>query len=166
MLFPPRLHIRASFQGWLLRRTLQLPQTQWLVQMKPILYVDVIILFANITGIIPEAFWWGDDRYDRLLCPGLQPGPPSQTPGGLGQGYWSVSAVTWLPKLELRRWRSSGPSSLMNLHFWIEIMIIKLWCRWNLWVSSLQSGCSDPTKIRHHGPLLLTWFNIDLSMDK
>ena len=69
---------------------------------------------TNITGINPEAFKRGDNRYDRLLCPGLQPGPPSQTPGGLGQGYWSVSAVTWPPKLELRRLRSSGPSSLMK----------------------------------------------------
>ena len=38
----------------------------------------------NITGINPEAVKWGDDHYDRLLCPGLQPSPPSQTPGGLG----------------------------------------------------------------------------------
>ena len=66
-----------------------------------------------ITGINPEAVKWGDDHYDRPLCPGLQPGPPSQTPGGLGQGYWSVSKVTWPPNLELRRWRSSGPSSRM-----------------------------------------------------
>ena len=68
----------------------------------------------HITGINPEAVKCGDDHYDRLLCPGLQPGPPSQTPGGLGQRYWSVSEVTWPPKLELRRWRSSGPSSLMR----------------------------------------------------
>ena len=26
----------------------------------------------------------GVDRYDRPLCPGLQPGPPSQTPWGSG----------------------------------------------------------------------------------
>ena len=37
----------------------------------------------------------GEDHYDHLLCPGLQSGPPSQTPGGLGQRYWSVSVVTW-----------------------------------------------------------------------
>ena len=48
-----------------------------------------------------------------MLCPGLQPGPPSQTPGGLGQRYWCVSEVTWPPQMELRRWRSSGPSSAM-----------------------------------------------------
>ena len=30
--------------------------------------------------------------------PALQPGPPSQTPGGLGQSYWSVSEVTWPQK--------------------------------------------------------------------
>ena len=45
--------------------------------------------------------------------------PPSQTPGGLGQRCWSVSGVTWPPNLEFRRWRSSGPSSLMyyrNFH--------------------------------------------------
>ena len=70
-------------------------------------------LIALITGINPEAFKWGVDRYDRLLCPGLQPGPPSQTPGSLGQRYWCVSEVTWLPQMELRRWRSSGPSSVM-----------------------------------------------------
>ena len=67
----------------------------------------------NITGINPETVKWGVDRYDHSLCPGLQPGPPSQTPGGLGQRCWSVSEVTWPPKLELRRWRSSGPSSVM-----------------------------------------------------
>ena len=66
-----------------------------------------------ITGINLEAVKWGVDCYDRLLCPGLQPGPPSQTPGGLGQRYWSVSEVMWPTQLELRRWRSSGPSSVM-----------------------------------------------------
>ena len=40
----------------------------------------------------------GGDNYDHPLCPGLQPGPPSQTPGGLGQRYWSVGEVTWPPK--------------------------------------------------------------------
>ena len=68
-----------------------------------------------ITGINPYAVKWGDDHYDRPLCPGLQPSPPSQTPGGLGQRYWSVSEVTWSPNLELRRWRSSGPSSQIGL---------------------------------------------------
>ena len=52
----------------------------------------------------------GGGPYDHPLCPGLQPGPPSQTPGGLGQ---SMSEVTWPPNLEFRRWGSSGPSSLM-----------------------------------------------------
>ena len=72
-----------------------------------------VMMWLFIMGINPEAVKWGDDHYDRPLCPGLQPGPPSQTPGGLGHRYWSVSEVTWPPKLELRRWRSSGPSSLM-----------------------------------------------------
>ena len=40
---------------------------------------------ATIMGINPEAVKWGDEHYDRPLCPGLQPGPPSQTLGGLGQ---------------------------------------------------------------------------------
>ena len=71
-----------------------------------------------ITGINLEAVKWGDNHYDHPLCPGLQPGPPSQTPGGLGQSYWSVSEVTWPPELELRRWRSSGPSSLMMVLSW------------------------------------------------
>ena len=38
-----------------------------------------------ITGINPEAILIMGDPYGHLLCPGLQPGPPSQTPGGLGQ---------------------------------------------------------------------------------
>ena len=38
-----------------------------------------------ITGINPEAILKVGDHYGPLLCPGLQPGPPSQTPGGLGQ---------------------------------------------------------------------------------
>ena len=71
------------------------------------------VLVVLITGINPEAVWWGEDHYDHPLCPGLQPGPPSQTPGGLGWRCWSVSGVTWPPNLEFRRWGSSGPSSLM-----------------------------------------------------
>ena len=63
---------------------------------------------------IPRLFNWGRPLWPPAV-PGLQPGPPSQTPGGLGQRYWSVSAVTWPPKLELRRWGSSGPSSLMKM---------------------------------------------------
>ena len=54
------------------------------------------ILF--ITGINPEAVLMVRDHYDHPLCPGLQPGPPSQTPAGLGQRYWSVSVVTWPQK--------------------------------------------------------------------
>ena len=51
-----------------------------------------------ITGINPEAILMVGDHYDHPLCPGLQPGPPSQTPGGLGQRYWSGSVITWPPK--------------------------------------------------------------------
>ena len=57
-------------------------------------------------------------------CPGLQPGPPSQTPGGLCQSYWSVSEVTWPPNLELRRRRSSGPSSLMTHETWQLFLLL------------------------------------------
>ena len=58
---------------------------------------------------------WGDDSYDRLLCPGLQPGPPSQTPGGLGQRYWS-----WAGSHDRGNWSFGGdglrgPSSLMMM---------------------------------------------------
>ena len=60
---------------------------------------------------------WGYLIGGRPLWPPAVPRlvacPPSQTPGGLGQRYWSVSAVTWPTKLELRRWGSSGPSSQM-----------------------------------------------------
>ena len=80
-------------------------------------------IWMYITGINPEAFRWGVDRYDRLLCPGLQPGPPSQTPGGLGQRYWCVSEVTWPPQMELRRWRSSGPSSVMNFNVFADMIL-------------------------------------------
>ena len=55
-------------------------------------------LRTAITGINPEAILKVGDHYDHPLWPGLQPGPPSQTPGGLGQRYWSVSVVTWPPK--------------------------------------------------------------------
>ena len=67
----------------------------------------------------------------------LQSGPPSQTPGGLGQRYWSVSEVTWPPQLELRRWRSSGPSSVMFslsplYRFYIRVILMQqkvaIWC--------------------------------------
>ena len=40
-----------------------------------------------ITGINPDAILMVGDHYGHPLCPGLQPGPPSQTPGGLGQRY-------------------------------------------------------------------------------
>ena len=50
-----------------------------------VIFIDVKSgLVQVITGINPEAVKWGDDHYVRLLCPGLQPGPPTQTPGGLG----------------------------------------------------------------------------------
>ena len=67
-----------------------------------------------ITGINPENVYWGEDHYYHPLCPGLQPGPPSQTPGGLGQRCWSVSEVTWPPNLEFRRWGSLWPSIQPN----------------------------------------------------
>ena len=44
-------------------------------------------IMFNITGINPEAILMVGDHYDHPLCPGFQPGPPSQTPGGLGQKY-------------------------------------------------------------------------------
>ena len=56
---------------------------------------------------IPRLFN-GGVHYDHPLYPGLQPCPPSQTPGGLGQRYWSVSEVTWPPK--------SGVSEVGGLH--------------------------------------------------
>ena len=55
----------------------------------------------------------GEDHYDHPLCPGWQPGPPSQTPGGLGQRYWSVSEVTWPPKSGVSEMGFLGPSSVM-----------------------------------------------------
>ena len=66
--------------------------------------------------------------------------PPSQTPGGLGQRYWSVSEVTWPPKLEFRRWGSSGPSSLMN-------------------------ACTDVTAVLHYAIDLNLSLKIRLSLD-
>ena len=36
----------------------------------------------------------GGGPCDHPLCPGLQPGPSSQTPESLGQRCWSVSQVT------------------------------------------------------------------------
>ena len=36
---------------------------------------------------IPRLLNEGTTAYDRRLCPGLQPGPPSQTQGDLGQRY-------------------------------------------------------------------------------
>ena len=110
-----------------------------------------------ITVINPEAVKWGDDHYDRLLCPGLQPGPPSQTLGGLGQRYWSVSEVTWPPKLELLRWRSSGPSSLIMIWYWGS--------KWNLHTVCWDAvGCEWGTNSVYFGitlresiPRLFNW---------
>ena len=53
-------------------------------------------------GCLMRGGWgWGmgGPIYDHLLCPSLQPGPPSQTPGGLGQRCWSMSGVTWPPNV-------------------------------------------------------------------
>ena len=47
----------------------------------------------------------GGDNCDHPLCPFLQPGPPSQTLGGLGQRYWSVTFETW----SFGGWGLQGP---------------------------------------------------------
>ena len=57
-----------------------------------------------------RGYLMGEEHYEHPLCPGLQPGPPSQTPGGLGQRYWSVSEVTWPPKSGVSGWGSLEPS--------------------------------------------------------
>ena len=59
------------------------------------------------------------DHYDHPLWPGLQPDPPSQTPGVLSQRYWRVSVVTWPQKSGFSEVGSSGPSSLMYQTEWI-----------------------------------------------
>ena len=60
---------------------------------------------------------------------------------GLGQRYWSVSEVTWPPKLEFRRWGSSGPSSLMTFPLpitsititYIRDIVRERWCWPYVW---------------------------------
>ena len=86
-----------------------------------VLFTDVKSgLVQVITGINPEAVKWGDDHYDHLLCPGLQPGPPSQTPGVLGLRYWSSEQGHVTSETRVASScggggrRSSGPSSLMR----------------------------------------------------
>ena len=44
----------------------------------------ILLKLDDITGINPEAVLWWEDHYEHPLCPGLKPGPPSQTPGGSG----------------------------------------------------------------------------------
>ena len=77
------------------------------------------VRLVSLRVSIPRLLNEGTTTMTARFAPALKPGPPSQTPGdlGLGQRYWSVSEVTWPPNLELRRWRSSGPSSLMSQNF-------------------------------------------------
>ena len=107
-----------------------------------------------ITGINPEAILMVGDHYNHPLCPGLQPGPPSQNPWGLGQRYWSVSVVTWPPKPGVSEVGDSGPSSLMIcntqaqaswlnplLHeYWLPLVQVLAWCCTNVDLTSVRSG--------------------------
>ena len=54
-------------------------------------------IFSALRESIPMVFngGGGEDHYDHPLWPGLQPSPPSQTPGVMGHRCWSVSGVTW-----------------------------------------------------------------------
>ena len=71
--------------------------------------------------------------------PRLAARPSQSNPGGLGQRYWSVSEVTWPPKLDFWRWGSSGPSSLINP----QIVILT-------WANIRCLGCS---RLGHYGNL-------------
>ena len=81
------------------------------------------------------------------------------------QGVWarifkSVSAVMWPPKLELRRWRSSGHSSLKpRLHYtrrgmtgrdaiWRDIQVLFTLCATSSRAVTWQQGIWDPEQIK------------------
>ena len=102
----------------------------------PILLTNYHISFENdmlgawyvITGINPEAILMVGDHSDHPLCPGLKPGPPSQTPGGLGQRYWSVSfapgANELIPVVQLkRRYR---PMSATAMIMWMALVLVQM----------------------------------------
>ena len=68
-----------------------------------IVHVISMIFQITITGINPEAILVVGDHHDHPLCPGLQPGPPSQ---------------------KFLRWGSSGPSSLMTEYLFMPTYFI------------------------------------------
>ena len=80
---------------------------------------------------IPRLFNWGLTAKTARCAPACSQFLPVKPQRSLGQRYWSVNAVTWPPKLELRRWRSSGPSSLMYtlVHYpsLVQIMACRLY---------------------------------------
>ena len=65
---------------------------------------------AVITGINPELVNEGTTTITAHCAPACSQALPVKPQG---HGYWSVSEVSWHPNLELWRWQSSGPSSLM-----------------------------------------------------
>ena len=92
---------------------------------------------------IPRLFNGGEDHYDHPLCPGLHPGPPSQTPGSLGQRYWSE----WghLSHVTAEIFRALQPNAIdwtchwyldhtYRLTFWpgeLQIILVQFRQRWN-----------------------------------
>ena len=65
----------------------------WYFSWTGFVYQDLRERFKSMSyyGNQSQGYLIGDDHYDHLLCPGLQPGSPSQTPGGLvlkrGRGH-------------------------------------------------------------------------------
>ena len=93
--------------------------------------------------------------------------------------YWCVSEVTWPPQMELRRWRSSGPSSVM-IHYlrkicnyqWQNVLgRLKTFTRNFIWHSRVCLQSLIPiTPTSHHGILTDNtycnkWLNMNLQFN-
>ena len=76
---------------------------------------------------IPRLFNWGSTAMTARCAPACSQVLPVKP-----QGVWARGIEAWPPKLELQRWGSSGPSSLMHItspdcsdwtDFWLRLKL-------------------------------------------
>ena len=79
---------------------------------------EVPLLYAINTGINPEALNGGMTTMTTRCATACSQTLPVKRQGGLGQRYWSVSGVTWLPKTgvsEVGVFRALQPNDRVEL---------------------------------------------------
>ena len=109
---------RSFHALWLQQNSHHLAEIFKLIFLKwKLLYLDINVNEGCHYGNQSQGYLIGGRLLWPPAVPRLAARSSQSNPRGLGQRYWSVSAVTWPPKLELRRSGSSGPSSLMSQWF-------------------------------------------------